>query len=274
MEHFLIEYKSKIIGTYSNFDQAKLFILSCLQNNLMIDSANILTYKTDSCFCINNQCITLPQSLETKNSFTLITKPIKPEKKPETKLITKPITKPEFKNNNVHIENQNNTSIVQNNTSIVPNKKPINYNDPVILEIAKQKIELTHKINLLKLKKEQIEESKQVYENDIKLFNMFNESKKTNDSFIIPELFEKKYNIINKLKEENKLSWDNFMKENHQDNNYNDYFCSNSYEDLFLQHEAVSVDIPISGFDTNNNFDEEFDIDSDIESESDTESSI
>jgi DNA polymerase III gamma/tau subunit len=42
-----------------------------------------------------------------------------------------------------------------------------------VIEIAKEKIDLQHKINLLKVHKERIEESKKVYENDLKLFNLF-----------------------------------------------------------------------------------------------------
>jgi len=130
-------------------------------------------------------------------------------------------------------------------------------NNEELLKMAKQKIEIQHKINILKVQKEKIEESKRVFENDLKLFTLFNESKQKDNGFVIPELFTKKYDIMVKLNNDNKLNWTDFMKEYHtSDNNYDDYFGLNNYESVFLDQE------------NHNNFNEEIDIESDSSTES------
>ena len=108
--------------------------------------------------------------------------------------------------------------------------------------MAEQKIILQHKINLLKKKKEKIEESKNVYNNDLKLFNIFKECKDLDPTFEIPELFTTKYIIMEKLNNNNELSWENFIKNNKTDNNYNEYFSSNSYEDMFVNNLHSTTD--------------------------------
>ena len=125
-------------------------------------------------------------------------------------------------------------------------------NSEAFLKMAKQKMEIQHNINILKIQKEKIDESKRVFENDLKLFNLFNESKQKDSNFEIPELFKKKYDIMIKLNNDNKLTWNEFVKEYHTgENNYEDYFCLNNYESVFLDS------------DEKNNFSEEIDIESD-----------
>jgi hypothetical protein len=58
MENFLIKYKNNVIGVYSDIEQATLFIKSCLSNNLMIGSADILIYSRNSCYCTKKINIT------------------------------------------------------------------------------------------------------------------------------------------------------------------------------------------------------------------------
>jgi len=213
METFLIKYRSKIIGVYTDIEQSKLFINSCLSNNLMNDSADILVYTTNSCYCINTINITLEKIQD------------KIEEKNEIK-------------NEVKIE-----------------KKKINYNDPEIVKLAENKVMIQHKINMLKIQKDRFTESKEIYNNDIILYNKFKQILINNINFIIPELFKDKFNILKKLDEENKLNWDNFFKEYNHDNMYGDYFKLNSYDESFIESSNKQ-----------NNINEEFEIDSDTES--------
>lgn len=238
MESFLIEYNCKIIGVYSSYELAELFINSCLQNNLMNNSVKILTFKTNSCYCVKENNIKL-------------------NNQQQISLLELPSHQAQLQPLNLPIQNQ---KPVQNQIQVlkqVPVKKVIDPDNPILLDIANQKIELQHKINLLKRQKEKIEESKKVYENDLKLFNIFSESKKLDSSFVVPDLFVKKYNLIKLLKDDNKLSWDNFMKNYHHENDYNDYFDLNSYEEMFIK--------------SNNNIDEELEIESDSETISSNE---
>lgn len=211
MESFLIEYNNRIIGVYSTFEQAELFILSCLQNNLINGNINILTYKTNSCYYINRK------EYSTENKKSIIEKKVIEENK-------------------------------------IPDKV-IDYNDPNIIEINKKKIELQHNINILKQKKERLEELKTVYNNDIKLFEMFSENKTNNPTFEIPELFIEKYKVMEKLNNENNLNWESFYKEYKHDNNYYDYFAENEYEKEF---NVVS----------DNDISEELDLETDSETDS------
>ena len=227
---YLIEYKKKVIGVYNNYSQAELFILSCLQNNLMTESSKILTYKINSCYCLNEQILNMI---------------IKPVIEPIIKPIIKPVIKP----------------VISQETNDINTKK--------LLEASNQKIELQHKINMLKIHKEKIKESKNIYENDIKLYDYFIEEKQKKENFTIPELFIKKYNIIQKLKEANNLSWESFTTLYvDTNNNYNDYFLSNSYDEMFINSDCSTEDEDEK---KNEEINEEIDEEIDIESDSSTE---
>ena len=49
--NYLIEYNTKIIGVYNTYNDAELFILGNMQNNLFDNDVKILTYKSNSCYC-------------------------------------------------------------------------------------------------------------------------------------------------------------------------------------------------------------------------------
>ena len=100
--------------------------------------------------------------------------------------------------------------------------------------MAEDKIILQHKINMLKVQKERIEESKEIYNNDINLYNKFKQNLNNDSNFIIPELFKDKFYILKKLDEENKLDWNNFFNEYNHNNIYGDYFKLNNYDESFI----------------------------------------
>lgn len=216
---YLIEYNNNIIGVYNNLNDAETYIFGCFQNNFFT-SAKIKIFKINSCY-----------SVETKSYFSN-------DIKEKSELLC---------NNNkvpLQVSIQDNVSFQDNNEAF--------------LQMAKQKMEIQHKINILKNQKEKMEESKRVFENDLKLFDLFNESKQKDQFFVIPELFKKKYDIMSKLKTNNNLSWNEYVKEYYiGENNYEDYFGLNNYESAFLDSENE-----------NNNFSEEFDIESDSSTES------
>lgn len=240
MTTFLIEYKNKIIGTYQDYEAAETFILSCLQNNLMTISAKILKFKTNSCYHENEYTITLP-----KSSFSESSKVVSFIPDP----VFIPATQPE------HVQPEH----VQPE-HVQPVKKDIDMDDPKVKEIAKEKLDLQHKINLLKVHKQRIDESKKVYDNDLILYDKFSENIKNDNKFVIPELFVEKFNIIKKLKDEDKLSWENFTSLHKKENYYGDYFGTNDYEEYFYDNNEL---------DKSDDIEEELD----IESESDTDTS-
>lgn len=119
------------------------------------------------------------------------------------------------------------------------NNNNLDITDPNVIKKLNEKIEIQHNINILNLKKEKAKELKQIYDNDIKLYEIFKKEIDNNENFIIPELFQIKYKIFNLLEKENKLSFENFIKE--QNNNETDIelFKPNEYENKFINEKNI-----------------------------------
>jgi len=217
--YYLIEYNSNIIGAYTEYNTALHYILSCYQNKFMTMAAYIVSCHKDTCF------------FKTKNKIELVvdanqttTQPSMPQTTTQptpqmliSKADTKQLTLTQ-KNNNLFIT-------------------------PEYQEAVENKCKLQHEINLLKCQKNKIEQSKNVYENDIKLYNMFKKSAEESPSFVIPEIFVKKYDIFKKLESENKLSWENFVDEYKNENMYNDHFNVTYHEEKYSNNVIQEFDI-------------------------------
>lgn len=118
------------------------------------------------------------------------------------------------KRNNLSIKTFFDNSITS--TEYEKEKKEIKLvEEKVINDPEKNKIanEIQNELNLLKKQKEKLEESKKVYEVDIELYNKFKTIKKENINFEIPEMFIDKYDLMEKLENENKLCWENYHSE-------------------------------------------------------------
>ena len=213
MNLYLIEYNNKIIGTYNNYNRAKTFILSCLQNNFIKDSVLIHSFINNSCYKIKTTVITLDKNLSIKELDIPVDIPVKI-----------PVDIP--------------VDIPVEIVSITPEMKL--ENEKRINEIEKEKHDLIHNMNLLKVQQNKIIEIKQVFDVDLKLFNQFKLTKETDNDFVIPELFLNKYKIMNKLLLEDKLDWSNYynkMKNNKDNDIYNEHFITNSYENSFINNK-------------------------------------
>jgi hypothetical protein len=240
---YVIEYEGKTIGAYLDYEPMQSFVLGCMQNGFIKKSIKVYKYRVNSCYYDSIETIDLNSS-----------------KCPTVTNSTKVIQN----NDKVQLDKDNEQKMDQLNKSQEEIIKLTN--SEKYIDMAKQKIELQHKINMLKIHKKKIDESKMAYENDIKLFDLFSQNKQKDSKFVIPELFIKKYNLMSKLKEENNLSWETFVKE-YQDenqNNYNELFGPNSYEEMFLQSDSESEE------EKSDKIDEELD----IESDSDTDTSV
>jgi len=223
MSYYLIKYNNNIIGTYDDIKLAKLFINSCYQNKFMTSKATIMHFTKNSCFFEKEE---IEQTKEKK-------KIAEEDKKKE-------------------IEKR------QEEKKDHDKKKDELQKTPEYKDIIQSKIDLQHDLNLLKQKKEKIEQSKNIYDNDIKLYNIFKQSKNDNPEFEIPEIFIKKFDLFEKLFKENRLSWENFVGEYKHENMYNDYFSVTYHEDIYSEPKEENK--------SNN---EEFDITSDYVSSDD-----
>jgi hypothetical protein len=223
---YLIEHNNHIIGAYTDLEAAKIFIYGCFQKGLIQSDVTIKTYYANSCYHTDNVLITMKAF---NNSMQLFD-----NQQTEFSLAKLNLTKSETGFTPV--------DKIKNNTKQLSN---IDYNNPALLEMAKQKIDIQHKINLLKTQKKKIEESKSTYSNDLKLFELFTENIKNNSNFYIPDIFRQKFEIMTELNNNNKLSWENFVKVYQPSNLYNDYFDDNEYENMFMSSDNISEELNI-----------------------------
>ena len=91
----------------------------------------------------------------------------------------------------------------------------------------KEKSEVEYELNKLKKEKEKIEESKKTFDVDLKLYKQFKKLKSDNTNFVVPELFTEKYNVFEKLDNDDNLNWENFYV------NYKQKNLQSSYDNIF-----------------------------------------
>lgn len=115
------------------------------------------------------------------------------------------------------------------NKKIINDKsKKLKIIDP---EKKKQKDELERKIFLLQEQKDILLQKKQLYEADLKLYKLFKNNLKENDSFDIPKLFKNKYKLYKNLDDKNKLDFKYYIEKYKPEN------LNTSYNGLFMQNE-------------------------------------
>ena len=232
---YTIKYCNNIIGIYDSYDLAYNYILSLLQNNLINNiSNNIIIYK----YILNSGHYIETIKFKNNDESELLNQ--------KKKFVNKIIKSNECEHVEETIKIQNNNTIKSNcddETIKTQYDNNLEKNIEIIDNINKNKIEIQHTINMLNIKKEKILESKQVYDNDIKLYNLFNTKLINEPNFIIPELFNDKYNIFKKLDSEDRLSWDTYILESNNDiNDYNNYFIENDYEKKINISEDITID--------------------------------
>jgi len=117
-------------------------------------------------------------------------------------------------------------------------------------ELMQMKIDTKHQINQLKKQKIKLEEEKESYEYDLKIYKKLKNEKEKIENFEIPEIFTLKFNIYKKLEESNELNFEVFKIEWEKVKPQNNYslFSPNIYENLFTNSnnkEDVNIDIDI-----------------------------
>jgi len=241
---YLLEYNNNIIGIYDNYDLAIDFILSCFQNNFINNNIIIKKYKLNNCIFYENENEIIDNTILKKYNN------LNNKKEIQNNLNNK---QKEIQNNNEFDydkikEKYNNSNYeqkeIQNNNEFDYNKIKEKYNNPNYEKICNEKKEIQHNINILKNKTEKIKELKEVYDNDLKLFKLFNENINKDPNFIIPELFKEKNDIFKKLSDENKLSWENFIKLYGKNNyDYEKYFLKNNHEESYQNKILEEINI-------------------------------
>jgi hypothetical protein len=219
----------------------------------MTKDAYIHCYKMNSCYKVNSKIVIFNNN-NTSSDGDISLHVLTPDTIPDSPTTSKNIgINVSPKNNKKKYLHSSDNSVCGSHSSDedCQTKTPIEMisitpemklqNEKRIADIEKEKHDLIHKMNLLKLQQKNITEAKQIFEVDLKLFNQFKTAKEINDEFVIPELFVNKYKIMSKLFLEDKLDWSNYyyeMKKNKESNIYDDHFITNSYENSFINNKT------------------------------------
>lgn len=94
-------------------------------------------------------------------------------------------------------------------------------------ENANERAEIKRQLNLLKLQKQRLEEKKNKFDYDLKLYYQFKKNLENDSLFEIPELFKNKFKIFTECEKSDNLNFGYYLE------NFSEEFISNSYEALF-----------------------------------------
>jgi hypothetical protein len=158
--------------------------------------------------------------------------------------------------NCLNIDNTNyQNKIISEKKEIIKEKKIENIKKNVIeseeyIKLMQMKIDTKHQINELKKQKIKLEEEKESYEYDLKIYKKLKNEKEKIENFEIPEIFTLKFNIYKKLEETNQLNFEVFKIEWEKVKPQNNYslFSPNIYENSFINSnnkEDINIDIDI-----------------------------
>lgn len=132
--------------------------------------------------------------------------------------------------NSMYIDLEQNTKI----TVDIEKKEPIE--KKVLLEEEKVELfELNRELNILKLQQKRLQEKKVEFEANCELYQRFKKEKENDITFIIPELFSDKFNLMKNLEETDKLTFENYINMNPNK------FLENSYSMMFEGGSSVKI---------------------------------
>lgn len=114
-------------------------------------------------------------------------------------------------NNEINNFNSNKINKINNlnnlNTNEINDSNNENLEENLeLINMKNKKIELQHELNMIQCEKKKLEERKIIYDNDLKLFNLFH----NDDKIIIPELFQTKFQIMKTLNDCNNLNFTSY----------------------------------------------------------------
>ena len=134
--------------------------------------------------------------------------------------------------NSMYIDLEQNTKI----TVDIEDKKKDPIEKKVLLEEEKVELfELNRELNILKLQQKRLQEKKVEFEANCELYQRFKKEKENDITFIIPELFSDKFNLIKNLEETDKLTFENYINMNPNK------FLENSYSMMFEGGSSVKI---------------------------------
>lgn len=230
---YILEKENKYLGCFSNIDILKNNI-EFLKNNNLLDEYNIIQMKfnylgnnkikLDKINIENHKNIDLIYLIEIDNELIGVYNRINIMRE-NADFFRK-----------LNSEKTINTYTAHNNSfKIYLNKKKVEKLPEEELEKIKKeaeenannRAEIRRQLNLLKMQKQRLEEKKNKFEYDLKLYYQFKEKFKKDNSFEIPELFKNKFKIFTECEKSDNLNFGYYLE------NCSEEFLSNSYEALF-----------------------------------------
>ena len=198
---YLVYQKNNPVGIFDDIELCKDYIKSIEENN-WATNFRVVKYKKNSCLKLFDKKISFLNKSDTNktNYESMIVG--------DSKGISSNDCEEKFPDNQDDPDTIQDVGInkFDSTTLTEEDKKKLK-------KIAKEQQRDQTRMNLLKLQKEKILESKNKYDVDLKLYEKFRKLSDDNSSFEIPEIFTEKYKIFKNLDDENDLSWETFAKD-------------------------------------------------------------
>jgi hypothetical protein len=267
-EIYLIKNNNNIFGIYIDYESCIDYIFSCIQLKFINanDNITIYVYKPNSSIIIkeikvNINSLIIDKLLYNYNKELINEEIINDEINKKLNKNLNDIFKLDDKTDNFNnfisdssrIDSDKSSSKSDNSSDYESDtesdSESSTYKKMIIKkknDIAQEKINLNHSLNLLKREKEKLENDINTYDTDLELYYKFKSKILIDKQFIIPILFENKFNIFKQLEEQNQISFDNFTLLynnevipsdydgifNNTDNEYENKFINSSVEDI------------------------------------------
>jgi hypothetical protein len=214
MNSYIIKINNLLSGIYDNLDLALDYIYSLNCSKLLTNNHNVIIQKIkiNSFIILEEYTIDLDFKITKKNKINYNKRNQQLDIEYEDDSISE-TTNDLSLNESIQNENINsNDNISITSSEQDRQKKKFKEFLKKQNELGQSKIDMMHQINILKKEQEKIKEEEYIYENDLILFNKFKLEKEKNINFIIPYMFEDKFNIFSKLDAESKISFENFKE--------------------------------------------------------------
>jgi hypothetical protein len=221
---YLLYHSNNVLGVFDSLRNVESTISSLVHNKLTkVNNFNVIEY-TQNVASVGtnvNNILKLPFNLnsdvnnnnivDTNNKSTLINRDIFEQFSDNETTEEYNYDSTEMNNsdedNNQYNDDQDNDNQDNDNNVVVEETEEQKERR---LRREKRKNKLDYNIQILKNRKEKLEEGKRIFEIDKNLYLKFKKIKDENESFEIPPMFTKKYDVLKILEEESSLNFESF----------------------------------------------------------------
>lgn len=200
---YILYHRSNILGIFNDLNLIKSEIHSLVHNNLSkVDNFSVVRFEENcnSVGIIINNLLDLPFNLS-KNTNEVMNNIFESMSDDET-------TDDENYDSS-EIENESNQS---NEESEIPSKPVVETEEEKLRKekLSKKQSKIDYNLQILKKRKEKKEEAQRIFNLDLDLFQKFKKIKESKSDFEIPPMFQKKYDTMLILEENDSLNFNTF----------------------------------------------------------------